>query len=137
MVLRLHPVLPANGRLFDKEVELLGYKIPPLTRITINNWVSTRDPRNYKDPLTFDETRVPRRECPFGSKSFGAGARQCPGERLARMELAVMTCALVHRFRIELEDPSVEIKEVNKLLMCPSPDSKAKVRFVPRAAAAV
>lgn len=75
--MRLHPVLPQGNRMFDKEVELFGYKIPPFTSIRLNNWTASRDERNFQKPNEFDETRTTRRECPFGSKTFGAGARQC------------------------------------------------------------
>jgi cytochrome P450 len=76
-VMRLHPVLPQGNRMFDKEVELFGYRIPPFTSIRLNNWTASRDERNFDKPDDFDETRSVRRECPFGNKTFGAGARQC------------------------------------------------------------
>jgi cytochrome P450 family 12 len=76
-VLRIHPVLPTNSRLFTKDVEIAGYNIPAGTFIKLNNFTASRDARFFKEPEKFDETRVARRECPFGSKTFGAGARQC------------------------------------------------------------
>jgi cytochrome P450 len=75
--LRLYPVLPVGSRMFAKDVVLCGYHIPAFTQIALNNYVSSRDARNFKDPDVFDETRSIRRECPFGSKTFGAGSRQC------------------------------------------------------------
>ena len=43
----------------------------------MSNFCAAKDPRNFAEPTKFDETRLARRECPFGSKTFGAGARQC------------------------------------------------------------
>ncbi|CAE7702590.1 CYP27A1, partial [Symbiodinium microadriaticum] len=75
-VLRLHPVLPTGSRLFDKDVDMFGYRIPAYTTIKLNNWTASRDSRNFTNPREFDETRTPRKECPFANKTFGVGARQ-------------------------------------------------------------
>lgn len=93
-VLRLHPVLPQNSRLFDRDVEMFGYKIPAFTKISLNNFTAARDSRNFENPNEFDETRTVRRECPFGSKTFGAGARQCES---ASYYITVMKCMSVSR----------------------------------------
>ena len=75
--LRLHPVLPTGSRLFNKDMELFGYHIPAFTLIKLNNWTASKDSRNFQNPSEFDETRSPRKECPFANKTFGVGARQC------------------------------------------------------------
>eukprot|EP00300_Choanocystis_sp_HF-7_P029008 c3524_g1_i1.p1 GENE.c3524_g1_i1~~c3524_g1_i1.p1 ORF type:complete len:531 (+),score=128.31 c3524_g1_i1:40-1632(+) len=130
-VMRLHPVLPLGARMFNQEFEICGYKLPPMTVINLNNWVATKDARNYQSPAQFDETRTARRECPFGSKTFGAGSRQCPGERFAKMELAVMLGTLLHRFKIELNGQATPPAQA-KLLLSPRDDTSARLRFVPR-----
>ena len=130
--LRLHPVLPTGSRMFNKELVFCGYKIPPFTSIQLNNWVASRDPRNFKNPEQFDETRMAKRECPFGSKTFGAGARQCPGERLARMELAVLLGTIVHQFKIETTFPSDRLKATAHILLSPHEHLKSALRFIRR-----
>lgn len=76
-VFRLYPVLPTGSRLFAKDIQLAGYTIPAYTNINLNNFVASKDERHFSNPSAFDETRGPRRECPFASKTFGAGSRQC------------------------------------------------------------
>ena len=131
-VLRLHPILPSGSRIFSKDVILFGYTIPAFTRINLSNWMARLDERNFHNPMAFDETRGPRKECPFGSKTFGAGSRQCPGERFARMELAVLLGTLVHQFKIVSKDTSIPLKVNAKLLFSPKEDPNLKVKFVPR-----
>lgn len=55
-----------------------------------------------------------------------------PGERIARMELAVLLGTTLHQFRIELSDANVPLKSSAKLLLSPSDDITATVRFIPR-----
>lgn len=55
-----------------------------------------------------------------------------PGERLAKMELAVMLGSTLHQFRIELSDPNVQLKAAAKLLLSPSDEIPATIRFIPR-----
>ena len=131
-ILRLHPILPNGARMYSKDVVLCGYNIPAFTRINLSNWVARVDERNYQEPLKFDETRGPRKECPFGSKTFGAGSRQCPGERFARMELAVLLGTLVHQFKIVSSDASIPLRVDAKLLLAPRNDPNLKVKFIPR-----
>jgi hypothetical protein len=57
-----------------------------------------------------------------------------PGERIARMELAVMLGTTLHQFRIELSDPAVELRSAAKLLLSPADDIPATIRFIPRGA---
>lgn len=76
-IFRLYPVLPSGSRLFTKDVQLGGYNIPAYTMINLNNYVASKNEKHFKNPHEFDETRGPRRECPFASKTFGAGSRQC------------------------------------------------------------
>jgi hypothetical protein len=52
---------------------MFGYKIPTYTAIKLNNWMASKDDRNFNLPQSFDETRMARRECAFGRKTFGAG----------------------------------------------------------------
>jgi cytochrome P450 len=76
-IFRLFPVLPTGSRFFAQEIHLAGYRIPPYTAINLNNYVASKDERHFKNPSVYDETRGPKRECPFASKTFGAGSRQC------------------------------------------------------------
>lgn len=76
-IFRLYPILPTGSRLFSKDIQLNGYTIPAYTTIALNNYVAAKDEKHFQKPSEFDETRGPRKECPFASKTFGAGSRQC------------------------------------------------------------
>ena len=55
-----------------------------------------------------------------------------PGERIARMELAVLLGTVLHNFRVQSSDTSVVLRPLAKLLLSPDPDVNVSVTFVPR-----
>lgn len=55
-----------------------------------------------------------------------------PGERLARMELAVLLGTVLSQFQIVSSDINEELKSSVKLLLSPSDEIKATVQFIPR-----
>ena len=55
-----------------------------------------------------------------------------PGERIARMELAVLLGTILHQFRVESSDTSQPIRPLAKLLLSPDPSMNLSVKFIPR-----
>ncbi|MFI5533409.1 cytochrome P450 [Kitasatospora sp. NPDC051853] len=94
-VLRLHAVTMLMRRTVAP-VELAGTVIPVGTEVAFSLYAVHQHPVHYPDPRRFDPDRDRPREAFF---PFGAGARQCIGDAVARAELTVTLVALLRRWR--------------------------------------
>lgn len=106
--MRLYPVAPYIAtRLATRTVTINGYTIPEGTKIVYNSWLVHRDSEIWPDPLRFDPDRF--REgadidpCAFAP--FGLGERRCLAYQLAPLEMKMIICDLLLRYRIKLIGP--------------------------------
>jgi cytochrome P450 len=100
--LRVYPVIPNMNRVVREAVEIGGYHFPKGTSLNLGVWTPGRSEKNFKNALTFNPDRYSEEKGhPFASAVFGAGARMCPGKRLAHMEMEVALIQLLRRFEIE------------------------------------
>lgn len=74
-------------------VEIGGVAVAPGTPITLCIGAANRDPAQFPDPERFDVGRTPNRHL-----AFGAGAHQCAGLALARLEGRVAIARFLARF---------------------------------------
>lgn len=97
--MRLYPPAWAMGRMSTKAVTLGPYRIPPGAHFFMSQYIISRTPELYPDPLRFDPDRfTPEAKAArprFAYFPFGGGSRQCIGESFAWMEgvLAIATIA--------------------------------------------
>ena len=109
-VLRIHPPAPLLlQRESMKECEIHGYRIPNKTRVIINAWAISMDPKFWEAPEDFRPERfvdslIDLKGNDFQLIPFGAGRRMCPGMNfgLASIELALAN--LINQFDWELPD---------------------------------
>lgn len=91
-ILRIHPPLAANRRTTTREVEIGGRTLDAGARVTLIWASANRDAAAFGDPDRFD---------PVGNAAknllYGAGIHVCPGAPLARLELDIITEALLSR----------------------------------------
>ena len=81
-----------------EDVEVGGQRIRKGDWIMINYVSANHDPAQFADPRRFDAARSPNRHL-----AFGAGAHQCLGLHLARLEMRLLFEALLDRVeRVEL-----------------------------------
>jgi cholest-4-en-3-one 26-monooxygenase len=80
------------ARTATRDVELHGQTIAKGQKLLLLYPSANRDERNFNEPERFDVTRTPN-----DHMAFGFGAHFCLGNRLARMELAVMFDQLFER----------------------------------------
>lgn len=81
-----------------EDVELGGQQIKKGDWLMINYVAANHDPYQFDNPRKFDAARSPNRHL-----AFGAGAHQCLGLHLARMEMKILFETLLDRIdRIEL-----------------------------------
>jgi cytochrome P450 len=85
--LRLYPPALLFGRRPKADVELGGYRIRRGSSIFLSPYITQRNPGYFADPETFNPDRWDHMEAPkFAYFPFGAGAKMCIGEPLARLE---------------------------------------------------
>ncbi len=119
--LRLYPPVWCFDREAAADDELAGYPVPAGSVVAICPYLLHRHPDHWPNPEGFDPDRflpepvAARARCAF--LPFGAGPRQCVGERFAMMEAKLVVAMVVQRYRLELEphqtlafDPSVTLR---------------------------
>lgn len=74
------------------DVELGGAQIKAGDWLMINYVAANHDPKQFDDPRRFDAARSPNRHL-----AFGAGAHQCLGLHLARLEMRILFEVLLER----------------------------------------
>ena len=75
-----------------EDVELGGQQVKAGDWLMINYVAANHDPAQFPDPRRFDAARSPNRHL-----AFGAGAHQCLGLHLARLEMRILFEALLDR----------------------------------------
>jgi len=75
-----------------EDVELGGQQVKKGDWLMINYVAANHDPAQFDDPRKFDAARLPNRHL-----AFGAGAHQCLGLHLARMEMKILFETLLDR----------------------------------------
>ncbi|XP_057956715.1 cytochrome P450 71D10-like [Malania oleifera] len=102
--LRLHPsaplLLPRESR---ERCEIIGYEVPPQTRVIINAWAIARDPEYWNDadkfiPERFLNSSIDFKGTTFEYIPFGAGRRVCPGILYAIANIQLPLAQLLFHF---------------------------------------
>jgi len=120
--LRLHPPAPLLlPHLSMADCVVDGYTIPSGTRVIVNAWAISRDPKSWEEPEEF----MPERFMDGGSAvaidfkgkdfefvPFGAGRRICPGLNFALATVEIMLANLVYCFDWQLPD-GMEAKDID------------------------
>ncbi len=75
-----------------EDTEIGGQKIAKDDWLMINYVAANHDPAQFDDPRRFDASRSPNRHM-----AFGAGAHQCLGLHLARLEMRILFNELLDR----------------------------------------
>jgi cytochrome P450 len=102
--MRLYPPAWAMGRMSTKPVTLGPYRIPPGAHFFFSQYMMSRTPEHFPDPLRFDPDRfTPEAKAArpkFTYFPFGGGARQCIGESFAWMEGVFSIATLAQQWRL-------------------------------------
>ncbi|KAJ8976175.1 hypothetical protein NQ317_002064 [Molorchus minor] len=130
--LRLYPSVPFISRIASEDFKTFtGYLIPKGTILHMHIFDMHRDPRIYRDPLTFDPDRFLPENCqrhPFAYIPFSAGPRNCIGQKFAIMELKAVLCGILRKFSLQHVDKPSDISFLPDLVL--RPRGGVKVKFV-------
>ncbi|KAI5410480.1 ent-kaurenoic acid oxidase 2 [Lathyrus oleraceus] len=124
-VIRMANVAACIFRKVDTEVNYKGYKMPKgWTVILFLRYLHT-DPENFKNPMYFNPDRWDEPLMSGTYQPFGGGPRLCPGNTLARIQLAILLHHLSIGYRWELVNPNADIIYLSH----PAPMDGVEVRF--------
>jgi cytochrome P450 len=102
--MRLYPPAWAMGRMSTREVQLGPYNIPAGAHVFFSQYIMSRTPEFFPDPLRFDPDRfTPGAKAArpkFTYFPFGGGSRQCIGESFAWMEGVFSIATIAQRWRM-------------------------------------
>ncbi|XP_076891354.1 cytochrome P450 76T24-like [Bidens hawaiensis] len=102
--MRLHLSVPLLApHKTEKEVKLNEYVVPKNVQILVNVWAMARDPKYWKNPLSFMPERFMKTEVDYKGQHFqflpfGSGQRMCPGIPLAHRVVSLMVVSFVYHF---------------------------------------
>jgi len=131
--MRLYPPAWAMGRMSTQPVTLGPYRIPPGAHFFMSQYIVSRTPEYYPDPLRFDPDRfTPEAKAArprFTYFPFGAGSRQCIGESFAWMEGVLSIATIASRWRMEYLSQAPPIPQAKITLR---PRDPLLMRLTPR-----
>ena len=131
--MRLYPPAWAMGRMSTREVHLGPYNIPAGAHVFFSQYIMSRTPEYFPDPLRFDpdrftpEARAARPK--FTYFPFGAGSRQCIGESFAWMEGVFSIATIAQRWRMEYLGANPPVPQAKITLR---PRDPLMMRLIPR-----
>ncbi|XP_024083477.1 probable cytochrome P450 6a13 isoform X2 [Cimex lectularius] len=131
--LRLHSPIQVITRRCTKDTVLnhdgLDYKIKAGTPVTIPICAIHTDPKLYFNPNDFIPERFKKENEGFTYLPFGKGPRKCPGAQFAKLILKVALVSIMLKFRIELRDPFMELKQDPKCSLLKSAKGDVLLKF--------
>ena len=133
--LRIFPPVPFGLPRVSTGGTVDGHYIPAGTVVSVDNWATTHDERNFSRPREF----IPERWIGAGfgdrkeaSRPFTLGPRGCLGINLAYMEARITLASLVYAFDWEMVNTEVDWdKDVRFYTAWQKP--KLMIRYRPRA----
>jgi cytochrome P450 len=120
----LGPEIHIDGKLIPSG----AYVIYPFSDVHLN-------PDIYHDPWKFDPNRIPETKTAYGYVGWGGGKTTCLGQRLARVELKIVTALFLLGFRHYVVDgsgklaPEPPLPNWNDILLCRPPQGSFKLRY--------
>ncbi|PKU84644.1 Cytochrome P450 90B1 [Dendrobium catenatum] len=105
--LRLSNVAPFIPKKAIEDVKYKGIVIPRGDLVIVHIRALHLDPSIYDDPMQFNPWRWMEPNCIKSKKAFmpfGGGARMCPGENLAKLEMAIFLHHIILSYELEIAD---------------------------------
>lgn len=134
---RWRTVAPLNtARITTEDMKIQGYDVPKGTTIIANNWGLHNDTRYWNNPeefrperfLTDDGQEIRSKIDSYNPFSYGK--RNCPGERIAMMEILLYFTALMQKFNVV--PPEGKQLNMDGVLGLTYQAIKQELQFLPR-----
>lgn len=106
--LRMYPnVLSFTTRLATATFHTNGITIPQGARVMYHNWLMHRNPKLWPNPEIYDPERFKggAKVHPCAFAPFGLGDRKCLGYQLAYLEMKMIICDIILRYKLHLVAP--------------------------------
>jgi cytochrome P450 len=108
--LRMYPPAWIGPRRSIEPFELCGVRVPGGVMVNYCSWASHHLPEVFPEPWSFRPSRFApeaKAALPKGAYvPFGGGSRTCIGMRFGQLEVKEIARAILHRFALDLADPS-------------------------------
>ncbi|KAG9443576.1 hypothetical protein H6P81_014916 [Aristolochia fimbriata] len=128
--LRLHPPLPLLlPRETREKCQVMGYEIPPKTRVITNVWAIGRDPLIWGEdserfrPERFADNSIDFKGGNFELLPFGSGRRMCPGITFGIADVELPLALLLYHFNWEIPDAmkpeDIDMTEMGEVPLVP------------------
>jgi cytochrome P450 len=109
--LRMYPPAWIGPRRSIEPFELHGVRVPGGVMVNYCSWASHHLPEVFPEPERFRPSRFApeaKAALPKGAYvPFGGGSRTCIGMRFGQLEIRAIARAILSRFTLELQDPSL------------------------------
>ncbi|XP_030439688.2 ent-kaurenoic acid oxidase 1-like [Syzygium oleosum] len=112
-------------RLVTKDIDYKGYRIPQGWKVILWLRYLHTNPENFDDPMCFNPDRWNESAKPEAYQVFGGGSRMCPGNMLARIQLAILLHHLSVGYKWELLNSDADFV----YLPHPAPVDEVEVSF--------
>ncbi|KAF5860139.1 hypothetical protein ETB97_001997 [Aspergillus alliaceus] len=110
-LLRWHPISPIGvPHAVIQDDEYMGYRIPANSTVVANQYGMNMDEGIFDNPACFNPDRyLDNPDLPVSA--FGFGRRVCPGHRLARSSLMIVTSRLLWAYDITSASGATELSD--------------------------
>ncbi|MXZ41632.1 MAG: cytochrome P450 [Caldilineaceae bacterium SB0666_bin_21] len=129
--LRMYPPTPVQPRVAKCGFEFLGHRIEEGERLIIAQCMTHYLPEFFPDPERFDIDRFTseRREHAQADAyaPYGLGAHTCLGASTADLLFLIVSAALFHHWKVELDPADYNLKVA--MLPLPAPDDRFRMRL--------
>lgn len=119
--LRMHPSIPALGRVNKEEFQFGEYRMHPNTNIIVSIFALHYNKDYWVEPYVFNPDRFhPDKTLkmhPFQFVAFSAGPRNCIGQRFANMELVVVLALFLSNFEISMNDDDFNYMSIEETIV--------------------
>ncbi|XP_044733637.1 cytochrome P450 4C1-like [Chrysoperla carnea] len=132
--MRLFTPVPMLARNITQNIKIQSVTLPPGTNCVIGVLQMHRSPEIYPDPLEFDPSRFTPEEIakrhPASFIPFGAGPRNCVGQKFAYMSMKIILSTVLRKYRVYSD---VDLKNIDlQMEIFLKPVNGYRVRLEPR-----